>query len=119
MRNGPWPDPVLGAVGTMHPVDARLLGVPAVTAHVVNDARRHKVKFLTYARSPCWQVAEPGFEPWSLDTSKPPSEAPRFLVSSLETEEGWPGGGSDGGHFSPCLGLMMTLTHGRWLERSQ
>lgn len=111
--------PCAGCCGYDASSRCQALGVPAVTAHDVNDARRLKVKFLTYARSPCWQVAEPGFEPWSL-TPKPPSEAPRFLVSSLEIEEGWPGGGSDGGeHFSPCLGLMMTLTHGRWLERSQ
>ena len=95
------------------------LGVPAVTAHVINDARRLKeVKFLTYAHSPCWQGAEPGFEPWSL-IPKPPSEPPRFLVSSLENEEGWSHWGSGGGHFAPCLGLMMILTHARWLESSQ
>lgn len=77
------------------------LGVPAVAAHVINDAQRLKeVKFLTYACSQCWQVAEPGFEPWSL-TPRPPPEPPRFLVSSLETKEGWSHGGSDGGILLP------------------
>ena len=96
--NGPWLDALPDAVCMLHPVDA---GVPAVAAHVINDAQRLKeVKFLTYARSQCWQVAEPGFEPWSL-TPRPPPEPPRFLVSSLETKEGWSHGGSDGGILLP------------------